>query len=1114
MSLISAKLRVFFVMGILASLTYAPAARQSAESETLSAGKVVAKTLKPGEGHSYSAALTPGTWHIAVEQRGIDLAVEIQDPSGAPVLRSDSPLDRYGPETALFQAGSPGIYRIDIAAALSQAPEGKYEILLRKLNNSTTQQLNDPENSATRQLNNSARRRAEALRAMSRGGEHYAEGNPAARQKAIAEYLSAAKLWGESKKTRFQATALYAAGVLYRLTNQDAEASRLDQQVLPLWRDLNDRGRQADTLNEMGLLAWHAGKTDQARDFFQQAFDIQQGLEDRFGQAAALNNVCLMSLVEGKLLQGLECYEPALDVFRQLGDRETEVAALTNLGRVHDLLGHPEEALKSYGSALALNASLGNRKREAQTLNNLAVLHRNLGEIDEALKLYERALDVFRQEHDERWEARVLYNIGFAYHWLGDPPRSLSYLRQSLTLRRKVGDRGGEAATLRGIGVVHDSQNEPDKALEFFQQALSRFQDLGDSHGQASALAWIGFAENRLGRREAAIERYDQALGLLAADPGTRQQAGLLLWKGQALAALHRSQEAEASLSQALTLYSALGDPDGTAAAQTSLAQVLLLSGEERQALGQLDQAIDSFEATRTRVADPDLRASYLSARRDAYELKIDLLMRRHKREPDKGYDRAALETSERARARSLLEMLDDLGPRAPSSVSGPLRTEWLSARRELHAKARLRQEILERKHSPEEAEDAEHSVYLALSRLERAENAVRLSSGVPPETPSALTAPGIQGLLDADTRLLEYALGEERSYLWVVEPAQVHSFELAPRAQIEDAVRQLHDSLSSPSSGSPAHSPGLSIGLLPQPARDLVRNHRLVIVPDGALHYLPFASLEDPSSATGEPLPAHHELVQLPSATALALQRSRGKERPRAPRLALVVADPVFAADDLRISGKAPAASSQDGTRGASASDFYRLSSSRREADAIFALGGPEQIRVVSDFQATRSWLLEAPLRDYRILHFATHGVIDSQNPALSSLVLSLRDEQGRPLDGFLRLHDIYNLDLNADLVVLSACSTALGREVRGEGMVGLTRGFMNAGAQRVVASLWPVRDRAAAEFMSVFYRDMIREGKAPAAALRNAQLELASQRRWRDPHYWAGFFLTGDWK
>jgi CHAT domain-containing protein len=192
----------------------------------------------------------------------------------------------------------------------------------------------------------------------------------------------------------------------------------------------------------------------------------------------------------------------------------------------------------------------------------------------------------------------------------------------------------------------------------------------------------------------------------------------------------------------------------------------------------------------------------------------------------------------------------------------------------------------------------------------------------------------------------------------------------------------------------------------------------------------------------------------------------------------------------------------------------FTRLPFSRYEAESIIALTPKVTGLKATDFNASRALAMSRQLSQYRIVHFATHGLLNSERPELSGLVFSLVDREGKQQDGFLRLHEIYNLQLNADLVVLSACETGLGKEIKGEGLIGLTRGFMYSGAPRVVASLWNVDDFATAELMKLFYQRMLKDGLPAGAALRASQLELSRQKRWASPYFWAGFVLHGEWK
>jgi CHAT domain-containing protein len=272
-----------------------------------------------------------------------------------------------------------------------------------------------------------------------------------------------------------------------------------------------------------------------------------------------------------------------------------------------------------------------------------------------------------------------------------------------------------------------------------------------------------------------------------------------------------------------------------------------------------------------------------------------------------------------------------------------------------------------------------------------------------------------------------------------------------------------------------------------------------------------------------------------------LSVIRRETAGRAAAPKTVAVLADPVFETKDPRllmatkrrgagqesaVNTRSTAEASSPASGGLDCSPFLRavrsmgrdglsrLLFSREEADAIADLVPARSLLKATGFQASRPKALSGELSNYRIVHFATHGLLNSEYPELSGLALSLVDENGKAQDGFLRMHEIYNLRLPADLVVLSACQTALGKEIKGEGLVGLTRGFMYAGAERVVASLWQVDDLATAGLMKRFYQGMLKDGLRPAEALRTAQIEMSKQKRWSAPYYWAGFVIQGEWR
>ncbi|HEY7819326.1 MAG TPA: CHAT domain-containing protein, partial [Vicinamibacteria bacterium] len=331
--------------------------------------------------------------------------------------------------------------------------------------------------------------------------------------------------------------------------------------------------------------------------------------------------------------------------------------------------------------------------------------------------------------------------------------------------------------------------------------------------------------------------------------------------------------------------------------------------------------------------------------------------------------------------------------------------------------------------------------------------------------------------------RFAAYHLGRERSFVWTATRDHYEVHELPGADVLDPLARQAYRVLKSPEAPDDSALRRLS-RLLLEPLGSFEET-RLVVVADGALSYVPFAALSDPRSEDS-PLMRTVEIVRLPSAS-LARELRAQKAGRKFTRLAAIAADPAYG------------------------NGFRRLSESRREAEQIAALG-PPGIEVVSGFAARREWVEASDFTGLRYLHFAVHGVVDDDRPDLSGIVLSLVDENGTPLDGFLRLHDITNLELPVDLVVLSACETGLGKEVKGEGLVGLVRGFMYAGAPAVIASSWKVDDAATAELMTELYRGLF-AGKAPPAALREAQDKVSRIPRFRSPYYWAAFELQGDW-
>jgi CHAT domain-containing protein/uncharacterized protein HemY len=833
------------------------------------------------------------------------------------------------------------------------------------------------------------------------------------------------------------------------------------------------------------------------------------------------------------LRKSIEKYKEARQLFKSGGDRNLEAHALASIASVYNSLNENHTSLDYYREALRLYRDVGDRQGESVTLFNVASIYKGLGQYQAAIEDFNRALFVFRLTGDRRSEGFTLLAVGDLHTMLGESQKTLDVYNEALLLFRATGDRRGEANAFNLIGAAYVSRGEHREALDYCNRGLAIYRSISDRRGEANSLRHIGRAYAASSQHQKALEYYNQALDLHRSSANRQGEAFILLETGRVYFRMGEHQRSLDRLNEALAINRAIKQRREEAITLHALASLHRARGDLVEARTHSEAALAIVESLRAEVASQQLRASYFASVRRYYELDIDLLMQMHKQRPSEGFDLAAFEVSERARARSLLELLKEARADIRQGVDLALLERERSLGRLLNAKAERQTRLLEGKHSPQQAAAAAEEVEKLLTEYRQVQAQVRAAS----PRYASLTQPQPRSfreiqksLLDQDTLLLEYSLGEDRSYLWAASRDSIASYELPARAEIEAAARRFYELLRSQGDAGTrgrreledaAHN--LSRMIL-APVADRLESRRLVIVSDGVLHYIPFAAL--PAHTQEElftPLIARHEIVALPSASVLAEMRRELTGRKPATRAVAVFADPVFSRDDPRLKSAGPTEKPEQPLTGDLAramrdvgveAGFARLPFSRREAEAITATVPRGQFAKSLDFQASRDRAISEELSDYRIVHFATHGLLDSHNPELSGIVLSLVDREGQPQNGFLRLHEVYNLRMPAELVVLSACRTGLGKEIRGEGIVGLTRGFMYAGAARVVASLWKVDDAATAELMKRFYTGMFTRKLGPAAALREAQVDMWRQQRWRSPYYWAAFVLQGEWR
>lgn len=995
-----------------------------------------------------------------------------------------------------------------------------------------------------------------------------------------------------------EATVLNNIGRVYSDRGDHQQALQFYNEALPLRRSVGDRDGEATTLNSIGLVYSDLDEQQRALEFYDQALKLARAIENRQTQAISLSyigraysmlgsplealavNTQALALYRavsdrrgeldmlaalggvhsdlGEQQKALELHQQALPLYRAMGDLNGEGLTLNNIGLVYDNLGERQRALDFYHQALPLYRAVGNRRGEAVTLNNIGAVYIELGQTQQSLDVYHQALSLSRAVGDRVHEATTLNNIGLVYSQVGEPLLALDVYNQALPLRRAVGDRNGEAATLNNIGLAYSQVRELRRAVEFFNQALPLFRLVANRSGEAGTLSNIATAYTDLGEQKRALEFYQQALTLQRGIQDREGEATTLNNIGLTYAEIGDFERAVEHYNQALRGHRAVGNRGLEVTTLGNLAFVERRLGDLAAARAWIEQALGIIATLRSEIGTQRLRTSYFSTVSRYFEFYVDVLMQLHRMDPRKGYDQLALEVSEAGRARGLLDLLSEAGADIRQGIDPAQLAREQDIQQRLNAVAAVRMKILAGRPTPEQVEKVEQELRRLTLEYDQVRTEIRQKNPryAALQQPQPLKVREIHRLLDSQTMLLEYALGEERSYLWAVTATSIASFELPKRETIETAARELNALLTArarnketdPAAERQAAS-SLSQMLLAEVARQFA-GRRLVIVADGALNYVSFGALPivwqrltgSTESLDFAPLLVEHEVVNLPSASALAALRRETADRRPAPRLLAVIADPVFTADDQRVllsmsATTSPVRSGSDATDPTQRSvpsiaeiqlrrsaeetgttrggdNFNRLPGTRNEADAIATLVPPARRKQALDFDANREAATNPELGQYRYIHWATHGLLDSRHPELSGLVFSLVDQRGRPVDGFLRLHDIFNLKLASDMVVLSACQTGLGQEIRGEGIVGLTRGFMYAGAPRVVVSLWKVDDEATAELMKQLYEGILRNRLRPAAALRAAQIAVSKQDKWQHPYYWAAFTLQGEWK
>jgi CHAT domain-containing protein len=749
----------------------------------------------------------------------------------------------------------------------------------------------------------------------------------------------------------------------------------------------------------------------------------------------------------------------------------------------------------------------------AGILNNSALANTFAGEHDAALRQLSQALALSRSAQDKWWQVVILDNIGLVYDRIGDRELALDFYEQSLALGSSALFSSSRRSTLAKMATILREQGAYARAIKARNEALA----LTSSPSARSMLSIQLATDHRAaGNLAEAAKALDAVLGDSAATLGDLPRALALLERGHLDFKQNALTAAESDYKAAMRTFRTLDIPERELEASLGLARSLYRRAGADEALKELQRTLQLAEELRRQSANPELRARLLETSRPAFDLKVSIDADRYFAQPlaarDNRLPLEALRTAEQARARAL----DDF-TRLDMGASGAP-PQLLQRRQTIYSELASRRERLEsllETSSPANPRIAAIRADIATLRQQLNDIDAQLAAAsIRPATADAPLSIDTKAIPE-DVAIVEYWLGRERALAWTITRDAVTLVDLGKSVPINDAARALHESLRSFASIQPQRrlrdAQQLHDAVLRPLQAPLAGKRMLTVVADGALHYVPFGVLTDRQA--GRFVIQDHDVALAPSVRTL-FQHGAGKEQPLPTRM-LLVADPLYGKDDARlamsVASAKPARKAAETpvlahSRGgeADAAKLQRLPGTAAEAQAIRRLFPSNQIDTLEGAAATRDRFLATDFRDYRFIHIASHAVADTEIPQLSALILSTVDGSGRPIDGRVFAADLLNVRLNTDLLVLSGCETALGKNIAGEGLMGLQYVMLARGARAVVSSLWAVPDRETAQLMSRFYAARL----GPRAALAEAMRSMIAEKS--DPGTWSAFGLT----
>lgn len=878
-------------------------------------------------------------------------------------------------------------------------------------------------------------------------------------EKSLTIAVNYLTIWSkDQKEKKLLVDSLYAVGTKYRLGNEPQKAIDAYQKGLILYCNIGDERGEAEVLGGLGAVYFNnIQDLKEALKYYNEALIKREKVNDKVLIGNTLSSI-------GSIYHDyFKDYAQAIDYLDRAEAVRREIGDSINLGRtIHvkasalEKSGQSEKALDYFRKSYEMNRKYGDKTRMAQAMLHSGIILNNTGKYSEALEQLEKSLELYRDLKSPSGEGNVLNQLGFVYSNLGDLNLAIEKINEASEIMKELNDTEGLAGVYNHFGIVLQNAGRFDKALEFYNRSYGIYSQNEDKTLLLPLLSNIGTVYMDLKNYTKAEDYHLRGLQICRENNEIIEETHFLLNLANDQIMLGKLNEAKANYDSADEIARSLDNPDLSWRILAGMAEYHEQKGEFKKAVELNDSALNVLEGVRSTLQTKEQKTSFMASERYVYEDIISLLEMLNEKERTMGYDKLAFQYVERGKSRVLLDLL------------------------------------------------TESSTKINKGTYQRSED---LKNPEPVSLKEAKTL-----CQDRNTIILEYLIGDSSSCLWVITKSNYKLFRLPNKESLLEQNEIIRFALQDPEekiSDFFIQAGNFLYEKLVKPAEPyLSKKSRLIIIPDGILNYLPFEVLltgtegiSPESSYSSLPfLVKKYPVSYGQSASVLKslLSEQKGSLYTKSGKKKLIAfGDPAY----------------EDTSQIKLSPNYSRLEYSGKEVENIASFFKKGNVEIYLRDDATEDNVKrEGELKKFNYVHFATHGIIDENEPDLSSLILTQNRKSAE--DGFLRATEIFNLDLYSDLVVLSACQTGLGKLIRGEGIVGLTRAFMYAGTPSILVSLWSVSDISTANLMGEFYKNLIKNKLSKTEALRKAQLTLMSDEKYAHPFYWAPFVLIGDWR